>query len=435
MRVLIVGLNYAPEKVGIAVYTTGMAEALAAEGQEVRVIAGQPYYPAWRIMDGHNAWSFSSGEENGVSVTRVPHYIPAKPTGLKRLLHHASFAAAAVVPALWNGLVWRPEVVLTVAPSLIAAPVARVAAFLAGARSWLHVQDFEVEAAFATGLMGERGTAARLARRFETAVLKSFAQVSAISPEMCRRLIDKGVPRHRVTEFRNWADTDAIRPMTVPSPYREEWNIETEHVALYSGNIANKQGIDIVLDAARLLAHRGDLTFVICGEGPNRAPLEAKAQGLGNIRFQNLQPKDRLNDLMGLATIHLLPQLAGAADLVLPSKLTNMLASGRPVVATAAEGTGLAREVEGCGVVVPPGDAEAFAGGIAELLDDAASYAAAAGAARRRAEAVWAKGAVLERFAAELAELSSPAPTAEPIDGVATARQVARTEPAVGSDS
>ncbi|MDB5539293.1 MAG: colanic acid biosynthesis glycosyltransferase WcaI [Devosia sp.] len=404
MRLLILGLNYAPERVGIAVYTTGMAEGLAAEGHEVLVIAGQPYYPAWRIVDGHRAWSFSTAEENGVAVTRVPHYIPAHPTGSRRLLHHASFAAAALFPALWSGLAWRPDVVLTVAPSLIAAPVARLAALVAGARSWLHIQDLEVEAAFATGLIAERSALGRLARGFETLVLRSFEQVSAISPEMCRRLTEKGVPRERVTELRNWADTEAIRPMTAPSPYREEWGIETEHVALYSGNIANKQGIDIVLDAARLLRHRDDLTFVICGEGPERGRLEAKAQGLDNVRLRNLQPKQRLNELMGLATIHILPQVAGAADLMLPSKLTNMLASGRPVVATAAAGTGLAREVERCGAVVAPEDTGAFADGIVELMEDRELYAACAAAARRRAEERWAKDLVLGSLAAMLRE-------------------------------
>jgi colanic acid biosynthesis glycosyl transferase WcaI len=215
---------------------------------------------------------------------------------------------------------------------------------------------------------------------------------------MCRRLVEKGGSRDRVTEFRNWADTEAIWPMTEPSPYRKEWDVETEHVALYSGNIANKQGIDIVLEAARLLMHREDLTFVICSEGANRARLEAKAQGLGNVRFRDLQPKHRLNELMGLATIHLLPQLAGAADLMLPSKLANMLASGRPVVTTAAAGTGLAREVDGCGAVVTPGDAAAFAAGIAGLMDDGELYAACCGATRRRAEECWAKDRILGEF-------------------------------------
>lgn len=402
MKLLILGLNYAPEKVGIAVYTAGMAEALAARGHEVRVIAGNPYYPSWRVAEGYNARSFSTATEHGVRVTRVPHYVPAEPTGLKRLVHHASFAASAVVPALWAGLVWRPNMVLTVAPSLIAAPIARVSAYLAGARCWLHVQDFEVEAAFATGLLKGEGPRARLARSFEKAVLKSFDRLSSISPAMCRRLVEKGVPGARVMELRNWADVETIRPLTGPSPYREQWGITTPHVALYSGNIANKQGIEIVLEAARLLQHRTDLTFVICGEGPNRSNLERQAIGLSNIQFHDLQPKERLNDLLGLATVHLLPQIAGAADLVLPSKLTNMLASGRPVVATADPGSGLYSEVEGCGILVTPGDSIAFAAAIKHLADDDLRRREFAAVARTRAEQHWSSQKILSRFADRL---------------------------------
>lgn len=402
MKVLVLGLNYAPEHVGIAVYTTGMAEMLAAKGYAVQVVAGQPYYPAWRIMDGHEAYAYSRGVENGVDVTRVPHYIPRKPTGAKRLLHYASFLFMSSFPVLFRALTWRPDVVLTVAPSLMAAPLARVAAGLCGARSWLHIQDFEVEAAFATGLMADEGRVARLARWFERQVLTRFDTVSAISPQMCAKLFQKGVSQDRIVEFRNWANIDAVKPLKEASPYREEWGIETPHVALYSGNIANKQGIEIVLDAARLLTHRGDLTFVVCGEGPNRANLEAQAKGLGNIRFYDLQPKERLEDLLGLATVHLLPQLATAADLVLPSKLTNMLASGRPVVATAAPGTGLSQEVEGCGLVTPPGDAAAFAAGIESMLDDPSGHAFFCRAARERAENRWSAATVFKSFTTRL---------------------------------
>lgn len=198
--------------------------------------------------------------------------------------------------------------------------------------------------------------------------------------------------------------------MTVPSAFRQEWSIDTEHVALYSGNIANKQGIDIVVEAAWQLQRRQDLTFVICGEGPNRARLEERALGLSNVQFHDLQPKERLNELMGLATVHLLPQLAAAADLLLPSKLTNMLASGRPVVATAATGTGLAREVEGCGLVVPPEDGSAFAGAIETLLDDGEFRSAAGIAARQRAEERWSKARILRTFAHDLDQLAVTAP-------------------------
>lgn len=402
LKILVLGLNYAPEMVGIAVYTSGMCEALAARGHDVAVVAGKPYYPQWSVPAAYAGGWMRRGRENGVDVTRVAHYVPPKPSGARRILHHASFALSSLLPALSRARSMKPDIVFTVAPSLIAAPVARLAAAICGARTWLHIQDFEVEAAFATGLVDGKGRAARLARWFEGAVLGGFDKVSTISPAMCRKCVDKGVAADRVVEFRNWADVDAIRPLAAPSPYRAEWDIRTPHVALYSGNIANKQGIEIVVEAARRLKPRGDITFVVCGEGPNRANLEALAADLGNMIFRPLQPKERLGDLLGLASVHLLPQLAGAADLVLPSKLTNMLASGRPIVATAAPGTGLALEVEGCGVLTPPGDDGAFAEAIGRLLDDAAARAAFGARARERGEERWEKGRIVDHLEREI---------------------------------
>jgi len=402
VRILFLGLNYAPEPIGIAVYSTGMCQYLARSGHQVRAIVGKPYYPEWRVHERFRGRGTASSVEQGVALIRVPHYVPAVPTGGKRLLHHLSFALAALWPMLREARRLRPDVVLTVAPSLIAAPVARLAAALAGAKSWLHIQDFEVEAAFATGLVKEDGMLPGMARRFERTVLRSFDRVSSISFEMCRKAGSLGVPTDRIYELRNWADLDSVRPLERPSLYRREWGITTPHVALYSGNIANKQGIEILVDVARRLQGRTDVTFVICGQGPNRAVLEARAAGLQNIRFHDLQPVERLNELVGLATIHLLPQKASAADLVLPSKLTNMLASGRPVIATADLASGLAREVAGCGRVVPPEDPEALANAIGELLDSPEEYARASSAARERALSTWDQRRVLAGFAERL---------------------------------
>jgi len=404
LRVLIVGLNYAPERVGVAVYSAGLAEALVARGHKVSVIAGKPYYPAWRIDEGFRGGWRLRAAENGVDVTRVAHYVPARPNGLRRIAHHASFALSSLAPALRRVWELRPDIVLTVAPSLIAAPVARLAAALCGARCWLHLQDFEVEAAVATGLAPGGAIGAHLGRAFERAVLRMFDRVSTISPAMCRKLSDKGVAPDRIVEFRNWASIEGLRAPS--SALRDEWRISTPHVALYSGNIATKQGTELVVSAARRLRERGDLTFVVCGEGPNRARLEAQAADLGNIQFHDLQPKERLADLLDLATVHLLPQLACAADLVLPSKLTNMLASGRAVVATANPGTGLCAEVEGCGLVTPPGDDAAFAGAIARLLDDPAARAAFGQAAGRRARLRWGRDAIIDGLVREIARLT-----------------------------
>jgi colanic acid biosynthesis glycosyl transferase WcaI len=403
MNILILGINYAPEPVGVGPYTTGMATSLAGAGHSVTVICAKPYYPEWRVDPAFAGTGVRRSQEDGVRVVRLPIYVPAVPNGRRRLLHHASFAIRALPTMLAEAQRLKPDVVIGIAPSLISAFTARLASRVFGAKFWLHVQDFEVEAAFATGLLSDRGMAARAARSFETWSLDAD-YISTISPQMCAKLVERGIAPDRVVEFRNWANIDDVKPLRQPSPFRAQWGIERPNVALYSGNIANKQGIEIVIDAARLLAGRRDLQFVVCGNGPNRTRLIEAAEGLDNIRFFDLQPMDRLSDLLGLASVHLLPQIAGAADLVLPSKLTNMLASGRPMVATAPGGTGLALEVEGCGLVTEPGDPAAFAGAVERLLDDDDLRAALGAAARARAIGTWSKTTILTRFEQQLRE-------------------------------
>ncbi|SFS10885.1 WcaI family glycosyltransferase [Sphingomonas jatrophae] len=403
MNILILGLNYAPEPVGIGPYTTGMATALAEAGHRVTVVAGKPYYPAWKVDPAFAGGGVRRTVEDGVRVVRVPIYVPANPNGRRRLLHHASFALRAQPEMLAEAKRAKPDLVIAIAPSLIGTVAARTTARAFGAKLWLHIQDFEVEAAFATGLLSEQGMAARAARAFERWSVAAD-RISTISPQMCAKLRALGVSEGKIVEFRNWASLDRIRPLEGPSPYRAEWGIDRPHVAFYSGNIANKQGIEIIVDAARLLARRRDLMFVVCGEGPNRERLIEAARGQDNIRFFDLQPMERLSDLLGMATVHLLPQIAGAADLVLPSKLTNMLASARPVIATAEAGTGLAQEVDGVGIVTRPEDAAGFAAAIEQLIDDPARCAALGAAARLRAEERWSKARILARFEQQVRE-------------------------------
>ncbi len=404
-RVLIVGLNYAPEPVGIGPYTQGLAEALVARGADVRVIAGKPYYPQWRTYPAFAGLDWRTGEEGGVKITRCPHYVPAQPSGLKRILHLASFALSALPHALraaLGGRGRRPELVIAVAPALLSVFTAWLAARIAGARLWIHVQDFEVEAALATGLMDDARLPARLARRVEGTFLRLGDTVSTISPQMCAKLVAKGVALQRVIEMRNWSDARFAPDPSGAETVRAEWGLTGKVVALYSGNIARKQGIEILVEAARLLQHRQDIAFVICGEGPNRAELEKLAAGLGNVQLHDLQPAERMGAMLTMADLHLLPQIAGAADLVLPSKLTNMLASGRPVVATTEPGTGLYAEVDGCGTVTQPGDAAALAAAVAELAGDPARRAALGEAARARAAERWMKDAIIDRAVAAI---------------------------------
>jgi colanic acid biosynthesis glycosyl transferase WcaI len=409
-RLLVVGLNYAPDFIGIPKYTTELCEELARRGHDVSVVTAPPYYPAWRVPAAYKG-GWRRERLNGVDVIRAPIFVPANPTGLTRLLHLLSFSASALPVALWAAIRRRPDVILCVAPSLLSAPVALAAARLSGAKAWLHVQDFEVDAAFELGMLKGEGPR-RIAQSVEGFLLKAFDRVSTISESMRRLLVRKGVADGAAIELRNWVDVDMIvaRPDS-QTRYREELAIPADHiVALYSGNMAGKQGLEVLADVAVCLeALGGKITLLLCGQGPLKATLQDACAGLKNVRFIDLQPTERLPELLATADIHLLPQRAEAADLVLPSKLTGMLASGRPVVAMADEGTGLAVEVEGCGLIVPPGDAQAMTDAILRLAADGALSRQLGVTARERAEQRWRMSSVIDGFEAELKRLLSPA--------------------------
>ncbi len=210
------------------------------------------------------------------------------------------------------------------------------------------------------------------------------------------RLAHKGVAPERIREFRNWTDIDQISPGEGSTSFRKELHLEDHFVGLYSGTMSNKQGLDLIIEAARQL-ELSDPTvrFVLSGEGPHKATLQDMAADLTNVQFLGLQPDDRFTDLLRTADFHLIPQKAEAADLVLPSKLGGIFATGRPVIAMSRPDTGLANEVAGAGLVVAPGDTAALADAVRLLASDHGLCCSLGKGARSIALARWDKTTIL----------------------------------------
>lgn len=401
MKILVYGINFAPELTGIGKYSAEMAAWLAAAGHEVRVVTAPPYYPKWAVWPGYNAGRYSTEKWQGVTVFRAPVWVPRKPTGLTRVIHLASFALASI-PALLAQWRWRPDVVWLAEPPLFCAPAAVAFARLVSAKAWLHIQDYEVDAAFDLGLLKGRWVR-RMVMGGERWLMRRFDRVSTISERMLQRARDKGVDPAHLVSLPNWVDVSAIRPLTHASPYRAELGIPDDAiVALYSGNMGGKQGLEVLSEAAALLKAVPDIVFVLCGNGSGRADLMQRCSGLSNVKFIELQPLELLGDLLGLADIHLLPQRADAADLVMPSKLTGMLSSGRAVIATAHAETELGKVVMQCGTLVPPDDAKALADRIEWLAKQPELRREMGVKARLYAETRIAKDAVLAQFDRDL---------------------------------
>ncbi|ABM38476.1 glycosyl transferase, group 1 [Polaromonas naphthalenivorans CJ2] len=413
-----------------------MAAWLVARGHEVRVVTAPPYYPDWAVGAGYSARTWKRERWQGVDVWRCPLWVPTRPGGVKRLLHLASFALGSL-PVMLRQIIWRPDVVWVVEPALFCAPAALVLARLSGAKAWLHVQDFEVDAAFDLGLL--RGKFLRgVVAGTERWLMRHFDVVSTISQRMHQRLLDKGVVPAQAVLSPNWVDVLAITPgghsfsaqagMTakaagttaeaadvtgLENSFRVKLGIAPDAVvALYSGNMGGKQGLELLADVAKLClaqaapAHTA-IIFVFCGNGAGRDDLMRRCAGLPNVHFLELQPIERLNELLAMGDVHLLPQRADAADLVMPSKLTGMLASGRPVLATAHPGTELALVVQGCGVVVPPEDPSAMALAMQALAANSILRKQLGEAGRVYALAHLDREAVLRKFESALMAVTS----------------------------
>jgi colanic acid biosynthesis glycosyl transferase WcaI len=403
MKLSIVSINYAPERTGIGVYTTGLAEYLAADGFAVTVHTGYPYYPQWRKAPADRGPKWRRETRAGVSVRRCPLYVPARPSAATRILHELSFVASAALGYLFAA---RADCTIIVSPPLALAPAIGLLAKLKRSRTVLHIQDLQPDAALELGML-RPGALARALHALEKLGYRLVDRISTISDGMRARILAKGIDPRRVSLLRNWANDDLVTPLPRETALRREWGIaDTDFVVLYSGNLGRKQGLSSLLAVAARLAARPEIRFVIVGDGAEKPDLldEAAALGLRNVMFQPLQPLARLSELLATADVSVIPQKRGMSDIVLPSKACNILASARPVVAAAPPTSDLARIVTeaDCGVLVAPEDEVAMAQAILALHAAPERRAAYGANARRHVTARLGYRALAGEFAARL---------------------------------
>ena len=405
MKLLIYGINFSPEPIGIGKYTGEMATWFSGQAIETRVITAQPYYPNWAIYHGYERRGYSEEVVEGTLVFRCPLYVPAEPTTFKRLLHLASFSLTSMIKVVTQ-IPWRPDCILLVVPTLACALQALLIAKVIRAKAVIHIQDFEVD--LVTGLAdAQQGVMASLALKVERWLLRRFDRVSTISEGMRQRAIDKGVNENQLILFPNWADLPPPATEEQRSLLRARFCIEdNDQVVLYSGNLGEKQGLEIILDVADRMQRETQIHFLIVGNGAMKTRLQdlTEQRQLRNIIFSDLVPKDLFTALLGIADCHLVIQKRGAADAVLPSKLTNIFGSGGNAVVTADEGTHLGDLLEnnpGLAIRVEPESIDALTQGIRKALASGPMNAIAKAYANRYLD----KDTVLLRFKKEISGL------------------------------
>ncbi|MGB0732777.1 MAG: WcaI family glycosyltransferase [Pontibacterium sp.] len=412
MRILFSGLNFYPELTGIGKYTGEMARFLTSLGDDVCVVTTPPYYPEWKVHDGYIRFGYAREFHNRAVVYRCPLYVPPKPSTVTRLVHLLSYALMSAPVVLYLAVKNRPDIVVTIQPTMFAAPFALLAARLSGAKAVMHIQDFELDAMLGLG-MSKGGVVARAGKAVERWLMKRFDKVSTISYSMMDNARSKGVLGQNLIFFPNWADTDFVTPDVDGSALRSRWGVaDGETVVLYAGNIGKKQGLEVVVKAAKALKQDANVKFFIVGSGAHVDQLKqlASEAELDNLAFKPLQAWEDVPAMLAMADVHLVVQKKGAADVVLPSKLTNILSAGGNALVTAEKETelGLLEEkYPGIYKRIEPEDDDMFISALGEMVDmcRASTQKQVNQVARDYAVSNLNRDMVLSRFKTDLEEL------------------------------
>jgi colanic acid biosynthesis glycosyl transferase WcaI len=400
MRILVLGINYIPEKTAIGPFTAGLSEHLTKSGHEVQVVTGFPYYPEWRVHEGYRGRFYMREFVNGVDVRRIWHSIPSRASNLpQRLAHDLSFT----LTVFFAGLFVRDfDVVYCCCPPPTLALTALLLAKLHRKPYVINLSDLASDAALATGIMKD-GLAIRMARAIEKIAYKHADRIVCICAAFVEALKKRGVAEEKLAPIPFWGDTEKIFPVEDASAFRTKYGLTSQNfIAMHTGNMGKKQDLTNVVQAAELSKNNRNLVWLLVGDGEDRAALEQSIaeRELTNIRVLPFQPVEELSQMYGAADALLLNQKAAVVDSVIPSKLLTYMAAGRVVVAAVNERSEAAKYVEraDCGVIVPSENPAALVDAVQALQANAERRQILGANGRKYIEQHLTKDRILEEY-------------------------------------
>jgi len=367
LHVALVSAYFAPEISPITHLYKDLAEDLCRYGARVSVVTN---LPSRGLSEAERKAYLERSEETvpeGYRILRVGLKTREKKNFLLRSLRflsntHALYRAAKKLKA--------DVYLLGSMPPFLGL----VGAHLSGrARTVYVLQDIFPDSMVAMGKYTEWHPVVRLSRRMEQRIYKKNSAFVTLSEDMKRTLIARGIEPHRIAVIPNWADTEAIHPVSrEENPLFEELGLSRScFYAVYAGTLGILQEPDVLLDTAKLLKEQDEIKIIIFGDGALLEHVKGRIEReqITNALLYPLFPAQRVSEVYSLGDAALVPLMKGATRFAMPSKTWSALAAGRPVIVCADAGSEWARSIEheGYGVCVTPGEPREMADAILRL--------------------------------------------------------------------
>ncbi|MBN1998452.1 glycosyltransferase family 4 protein [candidate division KSB1 bacterium] len=336
MKVFVSSLYFYPEKIGIAKYSYEFAKYLVSQGHEVHVFTTTPFYPQWKRYAGYRAKLYQRETVDNIIVHRIYTYIPAKVTSLTRILHEFVFSFLLFFVFLMRA---KPDVLFCVSPPFFSMVVSAIIKKLKKMPLMLHIQDLQPDSAADLGMLNN-SRLLQVLYRLEKFSYDTADLISTLSESMRERIVRKNISPSKCFIFKNWVDFEKLEKGLEPHRYhklKRKLGLNGEFVVLYSGNIGVKQGVDTLIETAELSQMAGDdIHYLIVGNGAKQRDIryQSEKKQLSNVSFLDVLPESDYFSVLSQVDICLVMQKKQVVDIVVPSKLLDILAAGTPVIAT-----------------------------------------------------------------------------------------------------
>lgn len=387
MRILLLSTYFRPDIASTGVIMSKLADEFVAKGNQVSVLTSVPHYSTNRIWPEYSGKMLFHERSGAMNIYRLyTHVARDKGNVMQRVLGYASFS---LLSFLRGATLPKHDVILVPSPPLSNGVVADFLGRLRNIPFVYNVQDIWPDVAIRAGVLKNQRTIQRL-KKMEARVYRCASGMAVISEGFRDNLLKKGVPGDKISVIPNFIDTDFITPEPKINSFSLRNNIENKFVVLFAGNMGFSQGLENVLDAAKLLARYDDILFLMVGNGASKGSAEAYLQELQlrNVRFLPYQPQEELRMMYGAADVCLIPLRRGFTTESVPCKLFTIMAAGRPSIASVDEGSEtwslLGRT--GSGICVEPENPKALADSILSYYRDPHAKIMAGENARRCVE-------------------------------------------------